>query len=184
MMHMVGMDFYYLLCHLFIIHMRFENRGAVSLKLILLLQLVSVSVLAAGYSCYTAMANNWLTSYSWGRCYQASDGTVIGYSQGSLSGGDWLGRSSYANWDYDYNNRIAFYRPNHIVRQTWNYRYHSFDTCADYSYTSGYDCYCSRGYSCYNSWWNTCCGRWSCWNCWPMYFSRQWDYYNDDAIDT
>lgn len=160
------------------------TQGKISLKLILLIQLAILSTYCTGYSCVHAMNSNWLTSYAWGRCYQASDGTVIGYSQGGLSGGDWLGRSSYANWDYDYNNRIAFIPSSFAVIQRWNYRYHSFDTCQDNYDGSGYVCGCSSGYSCYSSWWTTCCDYWDCWNCWPLNFARQWNYYNDDAITT
>jgi hypothetical protein len=54
------------------------------------------------------MNSNWLTSYSWARCYEASDGTVIGHTKGGLSAGDWTGTSSNANWNYDYNNKITF----------------------------------------------------------------------------
>jgi hypothetical protein len=144
-------------------------------KLLLLIQLM---ILVNNYSCSYAQSQNWLTANAWAKCYQASDGNLIGYSQGSFFT-SWNGQT--ASWNYDYNNNIAFYQTTTSSTQRWGYRYHNSDTCYDYG-SNGCCCGCGD-INCYNSYWSCCDdGNGGCYNCWPIVDLRQWNYYNDYSV--
>ena len=94
------------------------------------------------------MNSNWLKNPVWANCFEASDGNMIGYSDGSLYNGPWGSPNQYASWNIDYNNNIAWLDNPVSVRQYWDYTsnvqncyydHPHYQTC---NYPCNYQFYC------------------------------------------